>query len=327
MILQSMRKWSVLFCCLLALAVLAGCQSEQTADPIAVVTEEGKLKIVTTIFPPYDFARQIAGSAADVKMLLRPGAESHSFEPTPQDIKDIMACDLFIYTGGENDVWVDDILNTMEEERPDTLKLLDCVPTVTEELVAGMEHGHAEESHAAETASVDEHVWTSPQNAVQIVQAITDLMVQKDPSHTQSYQQNCASYVEQLEALDAAFRQVVADSQRQTVLFGDRFPFRYLADAYGLQYYAAFSGCSSETEASAATIAFLIDKVEEEQLPVVFTMEFSNGKIADSISEATGAKRLTMYSCHNITKDQMTAGATYLSLMTENVESLRIALN
>lgn len=336
---------------ILALFGLTGCAQGKTApskvEPLeeattAAVTEQ-KLRIVTTIFPQYDFARQIGGDYAEVSMLLKPGAETHSFEPTPQDIKTIQAADLFIYVGGENDVWVDSILDSLGGKKPDTLKLLDCVATVEEELVEGMqdEHdGHNDHDAEAEThegmeatpeakeqeAEADEHVWTSPVNAIRIVEKITAVMSEKDPVHAGTFAANSAAYQKELEQLDADFREVVQGGQRKVILFGDRFPFRYLAEEYGLSYYAAFRGCSTETEASAATVAFLIGKVKEEKLPVVFVMENSNGKIADSISEATGAQKSALYSCHNQTKEQHESNATYLSIMQENLENLRAAL-
>lgn len=462
-----------------------------------------KLSIVTTIFPQYDFTRQIAGDQAEVTMLLKPGTESHSYEPTPQDIQTIENCDLLIYTGGENDVWVDDILQTMGERKPDTLRLMDCVPTMNEEIVEGMEHEHehekiseadikdrplsdflgdyqsvlpyfengtldayiAEEAeeheksfdemkqeflknkfsdykkisiqnssvsvmtsagtmsadyeyvgfqtekdddgdirsvwygykmktpidgmpmyltfndheignihheaeeetkhihirygndsiealmdmehwaptyflsdataeeisaeiteHSHHDEEFDEHIWTSPINAIKIVNKISDLMCEKDAKNANTYQTNTKEYIAQLEALDQDFLEVVENAKRKTIVFGDRFPFLYFVKQYGLNYYAAFTGCSSETEASAATVKFLIDHVNAEKIPVVFTIELSNEKIADSICEATGAKKLTLYSCHNITKEQMDAGETYLSMMQKNVDSLRTAL-
>lgn len=342
-----------LFTTLAAVLVLTGLSACNSPDQPAVEDDSDKLSIVTTIFPQYDFTRQIVGDKADVTMLLKPGAESHSYEPTPQDIKNIQNCDLFIYTGGENDVWVDDILNSMGDQKPETLRLVDCVPTVHEEIVEGMEHEHededeyeheqengdgheheqengdeheqeSEQEHEEET---DEHVWTSPRNAVEIVDKITFLLCEKDQKNADTYKKNSGDYKKQLEELDASFREVVDQAKRKTLLFGDRFPFRYFADAYDLDYYAAFTGCSTETEVSAATVAFLTDKVKEDQLPVVFVIELSDGKTADTICEATGAKKMTLYSCHNITKDQMEDGATYLSMMRENVDSLRAALN
>jgi len=319
------RTLSMLLASLLTAGLLSGCgaaSTQSTADAA------DKLSIVTTIFPQYDFTRQIVGDHAEVTMLLKPGAESHSFDPTPQDIKKIQNADLFIYTGGENDVWVDGILSSMGESQPETLKLLDCVPTVTEELVEGMEQAHEEdEAHAEEEEEVDEHVWTSPQNAMRIVDKIAAVLSEKDAANAADYQANSAAYVEKLRGLDESFRDVVTSGARKTVLFGDRFPFRYLADAYGLKYYAAFSGCSTESEADAATVAFLVDEVKKDQLPVVFTIEFSNGRIADSIADATGAKKLILHSCHNVSAEDMAGGATYLSLMEQNVENLREALN
>lgn len=321
---------SVILTAVLAAVCLSACgKSGKTEDAGA-----SELSVVATIFPPYDFTRQIAGDDADVIMLLSPGAESHSYEPTPQDIKTIQSCDLFIYTGGESDVWVEDILSSMGDQMPETLRLVDCVPTVTEEIVEGMEHGHEEhedhgdlEDHEDHEEETDEHVWTSPQNAIKIVENITSKLCEMDPDNAGSYEKNSAGYIEQLEMLDASFREVVGQAERRTILFGDRFPFRYFADEYGLDYYAAFPGCSDETEASAATVAFLINKVNEEQIPVIFTIERSNGKLADSICEATGAEKRILYSCHNVTGNQLDSGATYLSMMMENVESLRAALN
>lgn len=324
---------SVILTAVLAAVCLSACgQSGKTEDAGA-----SELSVVATIFPPYDFTRQIAGDDADVIMLLSPGAESHSYEPTPQDIRTIQSCDLFIYTGGESDVWVEDILSSMGDQMPETLRLVDCVPTVTEEIVEGMEHGHEEhedhgdhedlEEHEDHEEETDEHVWTTPQNAIKIVENITSRLCEMDPDNAGSYEKNSAGYIEQLEMLDASFREVVGQAERRTILFGDRFPFRYFADEYGLDYYAAFPGCSDETEASAATVAFLINKVNEEQIPVIFTIERSNGKLADSICEATGAEKRILYSCHNVTGNQLDSGATYLSMMMENVESLRAALN
>ena len=324
---------SVILTAVLAAVCLSACgKSGKTEDAGA-----SELSVVATIFPPYDFTRQIAGDDADVIMLLSPGAESHSYEPTPQDIKTIQSCDLYIYTGGESDVWVEDILSSMGDQMPETLRLVDCVPTVTEEIVEGMEHGHEEhedhgdhedlEEHEDHEEETDEHVWTTPQNAIKIVENITSKLCEMDPDNAGSYEKNSAGYIEQLEMLDASFREVVGQAERRTILFGDRFPFRYFADEYGLDYYAAFPGCSDETEASAATVAFLINKVNEEQIPVIFTIERSNGKLADSICEATGAEKRILYSCHNVTRNQLDSGATYLSMMMENVESLRAALN
>lgn len=323
----------------LGASALAGCASQPTPSAArpGSPADDGTVKVVTTIFPPYDFARAVCGDKAEVSILLSPGAEAHTFEPTPQDIMDIQSSDLFIYVGGENDEWVEDLLATMDEA-PRTLRLVDCVDVVEEELVEGMEddehdhegdadgHDHdADEPHDHE-AEIDEHVWTSPRNAVAIVDQIASSMGEVDPANAAAYERNAHALDADLEELDGEFRAVVSSAKRTTIVFGDRFPLRYLADEYGLDYYAAFPGCSEENEASAKTVAFLIDKVEELDVPVVFSIELSNGKIADAIAEATGAERLTFHSCHNVTAEQMEQGVTYVDLMRENVESLRVAL-
>lgn len=363
----------------LCVAVLSGCSGQKTTTSAADdAANDGKVKVVATIFPQYDFARQIGGDAADVKMLLAPGAEAHSFEPSPDDIKNIQNCDLFVYVGGENDDWVEGILESMGSDAPETLRLVDCVDVVEEESVEGMqeEHEHADgdahehadanaheesEDHAAEVehvhadaaaeeteghdhaegdahdheghvhadgeeAEIDEHVWTSPKNAEAIVDAMCDKMSAASPDNAETFKANATAYKADLENLDAQFKQVVDSGNRKTIVFGDRFPLRYFVDRYGLDYYAAFPGCATDTEASADTVAFLIDKVKEDKIPVVFSIELSNGKIADTIAESTGAERLTFNTCHNVTAEQMRQEATYLSLMTENIDVLKKAL-
>lgn len=323
-----MKKFYIILIIVLSLSYFTGCSYHKTED---LTTNNDNISVITTIFPTYDFVRQIAKDKVDIKMLLKPGEESHSYEPTPKDIKSIQSSDLFIYVGGENDIWIEDILNSMGEYKPHTLKLLDIVPTLEEEIVPGMQHEddhtHAENEDHNHHKTIDEHVWTSPKNAILIVNQISNIISQKDPVNVDFYNKNTQEYVKNLEILDNQFRNVVANSARKTMLFGDRFPFIYFANEYGLDYYAAFSGCSTETEASPKTIAFLIDKVNQENIPVVFTIEFSNGEIADSIVESTNAKKLLFNSCHNLTKEQLEQGATYLSLMNENVQLLKEALN
>ncbi|MDR1049157.1 MAG: zinc ABC transporter substrate-binding protein [Synergistaceae bacterium] len=291
----------------------------------------GKLRVVTTIFPQYDFMREITGGATDLTMLLRPGAESHSFDPSPQDIRTIDACDLFIYVGGESDEWARRILGSLPEEsraRIKTVALTDLVETVEEELIEGMEEEEEEENdgHAHGGPELDEHVWTSPKNAARIVSELAKILCGLDAANADLYRKNAAAYRSRLDALDKTFESIVNGAKRKTILFGDRFPFRYFADAYGLKYWAAFPGCSTETEASAATIAFLIDKTKAEGIPVVFYREFSNGDIAAAIAESTGAKSLLLHSCHNISRADFERGATYLEIMAQNAENLREAL-
>lgn len=325
---------------------MSGQQTEQNGGKEQNKVENEKISVVATIFPQYDFVRQIAGENVELKMLLKPGEETHSYEPTPQDIIAIQNSDLFIYVGGENDTWVEDILESMPDNGRKTLKLVDCVDTVEEEHVEGMkeERGHDHDDHddhdedeadheehgQEDTHSVheiDEHVWTSPVNAVKIVEQIKEELCELDPENASVYEENAEAYVAQLNELDQEFQDVVDHSKRKLMIFGDRFPFRYFAEAYGLDYYAAFSGCASDTEPSAATMAFLINKVQDENIKTVLKMELSNENIAKAIAEATNADVKEFYSCHNLTAEQFADGETYLSLMEKNVETLREVLN
>ena len=325
-------------CGLICGSLLTGCGTGRAEDASEKAQDDGRISVVTTIFPQYDFVRQIAGDSVDLKMLLKPGEETHSYEPTPQDIIAIQNSDIFIYVGGENDAWVEDILDSMPDAGMHTLKLIDCVDTVEEEHVEGMQeqpgHSHEEEEyHGDETEEahsvheIDEHVWTSPVNASAIVDEIKELLAQTDPDNRQRYEENAEAYEAELAALDAAFREVVDNAGRRLVIFGDRFPFRYFADEYGLDYYAAFPGCASDTEPSAAVMAFLINKVAEEKVPAVLKMELSNENIANAIAEATGTEVRTFYSCHNLTAQEFENGETYLSMMQKNVETLKEVLN
>jgi zinc transport system substrate-binding protein len=497
-------KRIVLFVCVLASFTLA-LPARGRRDTGRV---EGKINVVTTIFPPYDFARVIAGDKAVVTMLLPPGAESHSFEPTPQDIIRIQNCDVFIHVGGESDAWVETILESVDTGRMDIITLMDCVEVVEELVVEGMQddeeghdHSHEHEEFTAadikdraltdwagdwqsvyprlldgtldpvmehtaedgektareyyeqyetayktdvdrlvitgdsitfyrngvpvranyayrgtgvveeddgslwvryqfeasgtppggapkyvmfsdhlyaparaehfhlyasdegfdalmadtapvnyptyypaaltkaeivaemighddhgEEAEYDEHVWTSPRNAKLIVRKIADVLKTRDAANAAEYERNTAAYLAKLTELDASFQALVDGAKRKTMVFGDRFPFRYFADAYGLSYFAAFPGCSTETEASAATVAFLINKVRAESIPVVFHIELSNEKIADTICEDTGARKLLLHAVHNVSKRDFDQGANYYDLMSRNLQNLREAL-
>lgn len=333
------KKTTFIAAWVLALCImLSGCGfrgKEDSAGNSQNETGEQTLSVVTTIFPQYDFVRQIAGDKVNLKMLLKPGEESHSYEPTPQDIIAIQNCDIFIYVGGENDAWVEDILESMPDTGMRTLRLVDCVETVEEEHVEGMEeqpgHSHEEEEEEHEEIhsvhEVDEHVWTSPENASLIVEQIAALLAESDPENGSVYEQNAAQYQKELESLDQEFRDIVDHAQRKLLIFGDRFPFRYFADAYGLEYYAAFPGCASDTEPSAATMAFLIKKAEEENIPAVLKMELSNDNIANAVAEAAGTDVKVFYSCHNLTAEQFEDGETYLSMMEKNAQTLKEVLN
>ena len=314
---------------LITFAVLSGITACRKTNNAVTRNQDGKIKVTATIFPPYDFVRRIAGdlgtggSRVNLSMLLPPGSESHSFEPSPRDIITIQNSDLFIYGGGESDKWIDRILQSINTGNMKILAMMDTVKAVEEEIIEGMED---DEDEKEGVPSYDEHVWTSPRNAILIVQAITALLCETDSANIDFFRNNAATYVEELEQLDAAFSGVVAGAKRNTIVFADRFPFRYFADAYGLSYYAAFPGCSTETEPNAATVAFLINKIREEQIPVVFHIELSNERMANTISTETGAKKLLLHSCHNVTKRDFDSGLGYLEIMKGNRDNLREAL-
>lgn len=323
------RKTLAVICCT-ALCILFGCagasgETAEVADDAAGVSGSNVgagLSIVTTIFPPYDFAKAVAGEYAQVTQLLPAGAESHTFEPTPRDIITIQNCDLFIYAGGESDTWIEELLDAVDTKQVRFLSMMDCVETVEEEMVEGMQ----EEVEDAKESELDEHVWTAPSNAVLITEKIAEALSEIDSVHKKEYETNAAVSIKKLKGLDEAYRQVIENSEKNTMIVGDRFPFRYLADAYGLSYYAAFPGCSEDAEPSAATLAFLINKVKDEQIPVVFYIEFSNEKVADSICESAGAKKLLLHSCHNVSGEDLASGITYVDLMEQNLENLKEAL-
>lgn len=330
------------------------------------------LSVVTTIFPQFDFIRQIAGDRVELTMLISPGAESHSFEPSPRDMVTINNADLLVYIGGHSEGWVHPILESLEREDMRTVALAGLVGALLEVAYHGhrghhahhdlvcyddecdhdhheydhdhheydhdhheCDHDHHECDHDHQECdhdhhhhfNPDEHVWTSPRNAAIIVAFLAEVLAEMDPSNADYFRENAAAYIEQLTALDQAFEDVVANAARQTIVFGDRFPFRYLADAYSLTYYAAFDTCCADTQASPARIAYLINKVQNENIPVVFYIEFSNQGVANVIAEATGARLLEMHSLHNVSHADFTAGITYLEVMLRNLERLQQALN
>ena len=286
-------------------------------------SEGNKLKIVTTNFPSYDFARAITKEDADVTMLVKPGAETHSFEPSPQDIITIQNADLFIYTGGDSDEWVDGILESVQNKNFHVFKMMDAVNLIEEETVEGMQ----EEEHEEEGPEMDEHVWTSPKNAITIVEKLEETLSGLDESHKENFKTNSDSYVKELEELDKSFKEVVDSGKRKEIIVADRFPFAYFCKEYGLSYFAAFPGCSTDTQPSAATIAFLTDKVKEDKIPVVFHIEMGNEDMVNAISKDTGAKKMLLNSVHNVTDSDFKAGKTYVDLMKPNVDALKEALN
>ena len=307
---------------------LGGCAPKTPNEKTNFQTgdEAGKLSIVATIFPQYDYSRSIAGDLADITMLIGPGEESHTFEPTPQDIIKIQNADIFIYTGGESESWVNGILGSFNTENMQIINMIDICDTVEEEIVEGMQADEEEETHEAEEKELDEHVWASVDNAQIVSQAIADALCEADEENAPVYRENCEKYLSQLSALKKKISQTAAGGVRSTVVFGDRFPARYFADEFGLDYYAAFPGCAEQSEPSAGTVAFLIDKVRTEDIPVVFKIELSNGKVAETIAESTDAEVMTFNSCHNVTMEQFLDGVTYIDLMEQNCAALEKAL-
>ena len=328
---------SVLLAVLMLAGILTGCGKGPT-------DENEKLSIVTTIFPEYDWVMNILGEKApdaDVTMLLDNGVDLHSYQPSADDIIKISRCDLFIYVGGESDGWVEDALKEATNKDMVVIDLLDVLGDAVkeEEVKEGMEaeehdhdheDEHEEEEHDhEEEAEYDEHVWLSLKNAAVLVSAIRDALVSLDAENADSYTASASDYIEKLNALDADYQAAVDTAKVKTVLFGDRFPFRYLVDDYGLDYYAAFVGCSAESEASFETIAFLANKVDELGLSAVLTLEGTNHKIAETIvstSKNKSAQILSMDSMQSTTSGDVKNGATYLSIMEKNLSVLTDAL-
>ena len=306
-----MKKLLCLIMALLMIFIMAGCE-----NPDTVTTD--KLQIVAVSFPEYDFARAVAGETADITMLIPPAGEVHGYEPTVSDIKAVSGCDLFIYNGGESDTWVENLLSSVNNNNLVTLSMVDSVDTLCED-----EHEH---NHDHDKFTFDEHVWTSPKNAISIVNAIKDKLSQIDDKNKNTFEDNSKAYCEKLTKLDRDIRTITENTDKNTIVFGDRFPLTYFAEEYKLEYMAAFSGCSEDTEASASTIAKLIDYVKNNNIPVVFINELSNTAIAEQIAKETGAEMLTFYSCHKVSKDDFENGKTYIDIMSRNIENLKTAL-
>lgn len=285
----------------------------------AVHQRNTRVQVVATGFAPFDFARQIAGTEADVMMLLAPGEESHTFEPTPQDIERIRQSDVFVFGGGESDVWVDSILSSLEETKTRAVRMMDCVQLQEEQLLDGMQ---AEEADETEETEYDEHVWTSVPNAQKIADAVCEALCEADRANEAYYRANNASYQKELAALDTAFRALASQKRDQIFLVGDRFPFLYFAKEYGFTFRAAFPGCAAETEANPATIGTLIDLAKRSGIRTVFKVDLSPGNVAETIAEGCGAGVQTLWSCHVIASEDFQNGETYLSLMRRNLDAL-----
>ena len=354
-----MNKYiAILLVAVMATLGISACRKENS-NKETKVQKDSDIKVVTTIFPEYDWVRQIAGEEADqmdITMLLDNGVDLHSYQPTAEDIMKVSDCDLFVYVGGESDAWVDDALKQAKNKDMQVVNLLDVLGNSVKEDIILLQRDTAhsfryllntyglkatlsgntlylyeeeEEGGEEEEPEYDEHVWLSVKNAEVLSKAIADALEKADPDHKDIYQENASAYSEKLKDLDAKYQEVVDSASQKTLLFGDRFPFRYMVDDYGLSYYAAFVGCSAESEASFDTISFLANKVDELGLKDIMAIENSNQKIAKTIIENTKEKNqkiLTLDTMQSTTSDDVKNGTTYLSVMEKNLEVLKEAL-
>ena len=290
--------------------------------------DNGKINIVTTIFPVYDWTKNIAGENCNVIYLDESGTDMHSFAPTAKNILSITNADIFIHIGGISDEWVNKTLEASNNARLITLSLAEVTGVLEEEHIDGMEHNHEHEhEHENEVAETDEHIWLSLKKAQTAVTAIAETLAEADSKNADTYTANAESYNKKLSDLDERYTDCVNNAKRKTLLFADRFPFRYFTEDYGLEYFAAFPGCSAESEASFETMTFLIEKTRELSLPCILTIENSGSKIAGTISSETKTKILSLNSCQSVTKADIDSGITYISAMENNLQIITEALN
>lgn len=321
---------SVFLTLILIFTVLCACSSgkntQQTSSLNTSDTTSGtdgkKLNVVCTIFPQYDFCREIAGDKIDLTLLLDSRTDLHSFEPTSEDILKISNCDLFINIGGESDDWADDVIRSAQNGSLCVLSLMDTVETHDEEALESQQEEEEEEDEHEQ----DEHIWTSLQNAVKMTQAVTEKLCALDPDNADTYRANASAYIGKLSDLEKQYADTVNDAKTKTLLFADRFPFRYLAEDYDLDCYAAFSGCSAQSEASFETMAFLVGKVKEENLKYILMIDGSDGSVAKSVSRQSGAEIRTLNSCQSVSPEDLENGVSYLSIMRQNLAVLKEVL-
>ena len=364
---EFLRKSVVFIVTISMILGMAGCGKTTEKE------DNYRLKIATSLFPYYDMARAVIGDVKgiDLKMIVTPGQDSHSFEPTPSDVIQMENADVLIYNGGSLETWIDTLLDSLNNKNQIQMKMMDYVDVLNEEIVEGMdtrfeehdheEHSHKEDNHNKENhkedshseenhkednhsedssndsefhnedseeehEETDEHIWTSPVNEIIMTEKICETLSKALPEEKENFQKNAENYISQLKELDNEFRTIVENAKTNEIIFADKFPLQYFAKEYGLKYYAAFPGCGSDMEPSAKTIAFLVDKIKEDNIKAVFYLELSSHIVANAIETDTGAKPLQFNSCHNITQKQFDSGVTYVDLMKENVNNLKIAL-
>ena len=283
-----------------------------------VEIDEEKIQIVATLFPQYDFAKQIAGEKADVTLLLTPGIESHSYEPTPADMIKISESDLFIYTGENMETWAHSIVESLSEE----VSVLEVSKGI---ILSKEEHSH--ENEEIHHHDYDPHIWTNPVNAIQMCKNIEEKLCKLDPENKEYYEKNTNEYINKLEEIDSQIRNVVNTSKRKEMIFGSKFAFYYFTEEYGLSYKAAYDSCGEEAEPSAKLVSELINEINEKKIPVIYYEELTEPKIARTISEQTGSKMLLFHSAHNVSKEDFDKGITYIDIMKQNIENLKEGLN
>ena len=321
---------SLALCLLLAFSLFAACgkSDEPTSDPSSAPAASDGLRVVCSIFPQYDICRTLMGDKGELSLLLDSKADMHSFSPTTEDILKISSCDLFIYIGGESDTWADGVITTAENEKLQTLKLLDLVNAKEEELLPGMQAEEEEEEAGEEEGpEYDEHVWTSLKNMTAITAAIRDKLCEMDSENAALYTANADDYIAKLTDLETRYAKTIGEAKTKVLVFADRYPFRYLADDYDLTCFGAFAGCSAESEASFGTMAKLVNAVKDNDLRFVLKIEGSDGKIADAVAAQSGVEIRTLNSCQSVSAEDIANGMTYLSIMEDNLTVLQEVLN
>ena len=314
---QHIRKITALFgTALLALGALTGCGTPAQDD--------GRLTVVTTVYASYDLAKQLTAefsTPAEVKLLLTPGGESHSYEPTPSDTAAIQSCDLFVYIGGTSEKWAEKMIASSRADK-ENLRLFDTVTLLGEEESESMQAEEEEEED-----EFDEHIWTAPMNADKMADAMRKAIRALLPEESAKCDAAYDALHKELTALDTEAKEIRENAKTDTLIFADRFPFRYFTDAYGWKYDAAFSGGSSDTDASAATLSALITKVKDQNIGTVFYLENSSQKVSDAVCEATGAKAVMLQSCNNVSREDFDSGKHYQDFMHENLDAIREAVS
>lgn len=306
---------SIIISVMLFISVFAGCSSQNE--------DNGRLTVVATIFTPYDFARQIVGDKADVVLLLPPGVESHSYEPTPSDIIRIEEADLFLFVSEQTETWVTQITSSLKNKKVETVCIADGIDVEV--------HGHDHSSHHShdhsEECETDEHIWTNLGYAAEMVDFISGKIIEKDPENKEFYLKNAEKYKNDILNLKSDFEKMISSSKRDEIVSGSRFAMKNFTNEFGIHFTAAFDSCVDNTEPSAAVMAKIIDKIKDGNIPVIFYEELIDPKIARAVSLETGAKMLLLHSCHNVSSDELKRGETYLSLMRQNYNNLKEALN